>query len=335
MGGENVRTEYNYMNEGMIYKLQNLPLVKVLIVILLVVIAVSIIMRLIGLRSLFQDKGVSAELENINAIKKRDKYILRANNILRKITRLVNSSGLSLGSNKHEYMEYNLRRAGVKVPGGFRNMTPEEFNACCKLGSLITGAIGLIVLIFLNLTFGALIILGGSILWNTVPMMVVRGIVADRDAEIKRHFFDVYLMLHYTLIANAQTPIAQLLRSYGKQTSSKEMIAFTANCVDFLDTYGEYNATRMIAREYREIAEVGRLMRLIRQQQEGGDITQELLGFKSQLVKERAYEVEVRMNKLINRANESFKVLMIILVQAIVSAMAIYLPDIVGVTSFF
>lgn len=328
-------TTYNYMDKGAIQSFNSVTAVKVLIIILLVVISVLIIMRLIGLRSLFQDRGITAELDNINAIKKRDKQILRANQLLKRITKLVNRSGLNIGTKKYEYVEYNLRRAGVKIPGGFRVLTPDEFNACCKIGSLITTAIGIVVLATASILFGFVIIVGCAVLWNMVPMMIIRGIVADKDAEIKRNFFDLYLMLHYTLIAGAKTPIAKLFKSYGKQTNSEEMIEFTANCVDFLDTYGEFNATRLIAKEYREIAEVGRLMRLIRQQQDGGDITQELLGFKSQLVKEREYEVEQRMDKLVNRANDSFKVLMIILIQAIISAMSIYLPDIASVTSFF
>lgn len=328
-------TTYNYMDKGAIQSFNSVTAVKVLIIILLVVISVLIIMRLIGLRSLFQDRGITAELENINAIKKRDKQILRANHLLKRITKLVNRSGLNIGTKKYEYVEYNLRRAGVKTPGGFRVLTPDEFNACCKIGSLITTAIGIVVLATASILFGFVIIVGCAVLWNIVPMMIIRGIVADKDAEIKRNFFDLYLMLHYTLIAGAKTPIAKLFKSYGKQTNSEEMIEFTANCVDFLDTYGEFNATRLIAKEYREIAEVGRLMRLIRQQQDGGDITQELLGFKSQLVKEREYEVEQRMDKLVNRANDSFKVLMIILIQAIISAMSIYIPDIASVTSFF
>ena len=328
-------TTYNYMDKGVIQSFNSVTAVKVLIIIFLVVISVLIIMRLIGLRSLFQDRGITAELENINAIKKRDKQILRANHLLKRITKLVNRSGLNIGTKKYEYVEYNLRRAGVKIPGGFRVLTPDEFNACCKIGSLITTAIGIVVLATASILFGFVIIVGCAVLWNIVPMMIIRGIVADKDAEIKRNFFDLYLMLHYTLIAGAKTPIAKLFKSYGKQTNSEEMIEFTANCVDFLDTYGEFNATRLIAKEYREIAEVGRLMRLIRQQQDGGDITQELLGFKSQLVKEREYEVEQRMDKLVNRANDSFKVLMIILIQAIISAMSIYLPDIASVTSFF
>lgn len=326
---------YEYMDQGAVQSLNSVTAVKIIIVALLIVVTVSIIMRLVGLRSLFQDKGVSAELENINSIKKRDKQVIRANYALKKITKLVNKSGLNIGTKKHEYIEYNLRRAGVRIPGGFRVITPEEFNACCKIGSLITTAIGIIVLALVNILFGFVITVGCVVLWNTVPMMIIRGVVADKDAEIKSNFFDLYLMLHYTLIASAKTPIAQLFKSYGKQTNSGEMLAFTSTCVDFLDTYGEFNATRLIAKEYREIAEVGRLMRLIRQQQEGGDITQELIGFKSQLVKEREYEVEQRMDKLVNRANDSFKVLMIILIQAIISAMAIYLPDVLSVTSFF
>ena len=332
--GQN-RAEYNQMNSDLIKDLANIPSVKVLICILLVILTVMIIMRILGMRSLFRDKGIAAEINNVDAIKKRDKEIIRANNILKRITKLVNNTGLSIGSNKYEYMEYNIHRAGLKVPGGFRDITPDEFNALVKIALLINTAVSLIVTVFISGIFGITLMAAGFALISTLPMLTLRSIVSSKDDEIKENFFDLYLMLHYTLVDGAQTPIAQLMRSYGKQTTSEEMLRFVDTCTDIIDTYGEYNGSLKIAKEYREIAVVGKLMRIIRQSQDGGDVVQELLGFKSQLMKDREYEVEKRMNKLVLKAETSFKILTLVLIQAIISAMMIYFPDIASVTSFF
>lgn len=74
---------------------------------------------------------------------------------------------------------------------------------------------------------------------------------------------------------------------------------FVDVCIHYIDTYGEYEATRYISKAYREIPQVAKLMRLIRQANEGGDIKAELIGFRTELLNARKYEIEKRMNKLI------------------------------------
>ena len=105
------------------------------------------------------------------------------------------------------------------------------------------------------------------------------------------------------------------------------MKRFIDNCVNHIETYGEYQATNLITKDYREIAEVGKLMRLIRQLYDGSDIEQDLMGFRSELIKNKRYEIEDTMNKIVTKARISFNILTILLVQAILSAMSIYLPD--------
>ena len=55
------------------------------------------------------------------------------------------------------------------------------------------------------------------------------------------------------------------------------MHRFVDCCIHYIDTYGEYEATKFITRQYREIPQVGKLMRLIRQANEGGDVRAELV----------------------------------------------------------
>ena len=91
---------------------------------------------------------------------------------------------------------------------------------------------------------------------------------------------------------------------------------------------------RYIAKEYREIPDVTKLMRLIKQFNDGGDIKQDLIGFRDKLLLEKQMRMEDEQKKLVTKARLSFNILMIVLVQAILSAMAIYLPDLTNVGSF-
>jgi hypothetical protein len=75
-------------------------------------------------------------------------------------------------------------------------------------------------------------------------------------------------------------------------------------------------------------------MRLIRQANEGGDVRAELVGFRTELLEARKYAIQKRMEKLVMKAKASFNILVPILIQAVISAMAIYFEDL-SLTSTF
>ena len=112
------------------------------------------------------------------------------------------------------------------------------------------------------------------------------------------------------------------------------MVRFADTCADYIDIYGEAEGSTYIAKEYREIPDVTKLMRLIKQFNDGGDIKQDLIGFRDKLLLEKQMRMEDEQKKLVTKARLSFNILMIVLVQAILSAMAIYLPDLTNVGSF-
>ena len=118
---------------------------------------------------------------------------------------------------------------------------------------------------FLNSALGFVLLVFSVIMGNTLPMMVVRQMVKDKDMEIREHFADLYLMLHYILIADTKIPLSGVFKSFGKNTDSDEMRRFIDVCIHYIDIYGEYEATNYIAKDYRELSEVNKLMRLIRQ----------------------------------------------------------------------
>jgi hypothetical protein len=125
------------------------------------------------------------------------------------------------------------------------------------------------------------------------------------------------------------------MKSYAKVTDNTEVLRFIDVSVDYIETYGEYTAMTYIAKDYREVAEVGKLCRMIKQMFEGADVTNELLGFRSELIQQKKWRIEQAGEKLIGRAKRSFNVLMVVLVQAVISAMFIYIPDITSGMSVF
>lgn len=315
------------LNNYVINAFKVLPYVKILIYLLLVIIMVILIMSIFKKRSLFREQGVSTEITNIKKLKQRDRSILRWNKLLRKLTNFVQGNPFRITSIMVDYYQYNINRAGLKAPGGSRYLSAEEFNAIVRFTSFVLLALALFILVFLNSMLGIVLMISIIATTSTLPNLILRAVVADKDRQIRENFADMYLMLHYVLMLGGNTPVDKILRSYAKTTSSDEMKRFVDNCVNHIETYGEYNATKYIAMDYREIPEVCKLMRLIRQLADGGDIRQELIGFREELIQAKRRTMEKRVNKLVGRARAVSNVLMILLVQAILSAMAIYLPD--------
>jgi len=316
------------INDWLLKSFGAIAYVKILVCILIIIIALMLIFRIFRIKSILSPKGIRSELSNITLLKARDKAIIRSNKSLKRVTSIVNKTPFKLSDTSKEYYQYNLDRAGILAAGGTRYMSADEYNALIKICSWVIIGIGIIISILLNFGVGVLIILSSIIAFTTLPILVLRSVVAQKDAEIKEHFLDLYLMLHYVLLGGGKAPTERIMRSYSKTTSSAEMLRFVDNCIDTIETYGELNATRIISKNYKEISEVTKLMRLIRQMNEGANVKLDLEGFKRELIRERKNKIEKKMMTLVKLARASFYVLNILLLQAIISAMAIYLPNI-------
>lgn len=324
---------YMYFNESAINNFKYFTTVKVAIILMIAITAILLILRILGIRSVFKGKAVSYEVEHINNLRTRDAFVLRTNKMIAWITNLTRKKGVSVDPEQRDYMRYNIERAGLKVPGGFRYYTPDEFNALTKLGFAFFLFIGVLILAFVNMFMGMFVILIASVVFNMLPMLILRSVVAEKDTEIRNNFPDLYLMIHYELMSDSGTPLATTFKSYTRITNSVEMLKFVDDCLNMFDTYGEMGATSHISAQYREVPEITRLMRLIKQQNEGANIKSELVGFREQIIKDKKFRINQKMDKLVTKARMSFNLTTIILVQAILSAMAIYLPDI-GVMNF-
>lgn len=316
-----------YLDEEVIRQFMMLPGVKTLIMILILVIAAILILKIMEVRNPLKGKAVTAELEHLDKIKKRDESIIKSNKMITTLTKIIENSPLALSRSYVEYWAYNLQRANIRIPGGARIMRPQEFNAIIKTTQVFVILIAVLIAIVLSAPLGLMLTILTVFIGSTVPMQTVRATVKAKDNEIIENFADFYLMIHYVLLASAGTPISGIMKSYDKTTSSEEMHRFVDVCIHYIDTYGEYEATRYIARSYREINQVGKLMRLIRQANEGGDVRAELMGFRNELLAAKKYAISKRMERIVMQANASFNILVPVLIQAILSAMAIYIQD--------
>lgn len=328
------RQAWETLNSALINQIYLLPIIKIGICVLLLIILILIVFRILGLGNGLVYSGVDAEISNINNLRKRDAYIIKRNKQLAWITKLIESSGLGVDRSRLSYLEYNLKRAGVKNPGGQRVLTPQEYNAIIKGLMLLFCSIG-ILLCLVNVTLGlSLVILSIAVL-SFVPDTLLRDIVVKKDAAIRRNFFDFYGELHYPIVGNEGTPLVKILRNYAKVDLVPEMKEFTNDVADIFDLHGEYEGTKYVAQEYKEIPEVSKLMRLIRQYHDGADVVNDMMGFREQLLLQQQMQIDKFCEKIIRKARSSFYLIYIILFQAILSAMAIYIPDLGNIGGLF
>lgn len=328
------RQTWETLNGDLINQIGALPLIKIGICILLLLILILIVFRILGLGNGLVYSGVDAEIANINNLRKLDAYIIKRNKQLSFITKFIENLGLGVDRSRISYLEYNLKRAGLKNPGGQRVLTPQEYNAIIKALILVFVCFGLLITLF-SATIGFIVIVLGVSFMSFVPDTILRDIVVRKDAVIRRNFFDFYGELHYPIVGNEGTPLVKILRNYAKVDLLPEMQEFTNDVADIFDLHGEYEGTKYVAQEYKEIPEVSKLMRLIRQYHDGADVVNDMMGFREQLLLQQQMQIDKFCDKIIRRARSSFYLIYIILFQAIISAMAIYLPDLGNIGSLF
>lgn len=328
------RQTWETLNGDLINQIGALPLIKIGICILLLLILILIVFRILGLGNGLVYSGVDAEIANINNLRKLDAYIIKRNKQLSFITKFIENLGLGVDRSRISYLEYNLKRAGLKNPGGQRVLTPQEYNAIIKALILVFVCFGLLITLF-SVTIGIIVIVLGVSFMSFVPDTILRDIVVRKDAVIRRNFFDFYGELHYPIVGNEGTPLVKILRNYAKVDLLPEMQEFTNDVADIFDLHGEYEGTKYVAQEYKEIPEVSKLMRLIRQYHDGADVVNDMMGFREQLLLQQQMQIDKFCDKIIRRARSSFYLIYIILFQAIISAMAIYLPDLGNIGSLF
>lgn len=321
------------MNEQLINLFGSIWLIKIAIVLLIAIFAVIIILKVIGKKNIV-NKGLGEVISNHAEVRRHYKKILNTENNLRRLRKFIDSTLLAINSDtEREYLQYNVSRAGLRIAE--RQMTADEYNAICRFAQLIVIAIFLIAGLFVNAFAGIVGIICTIMIGETLPKYIIRSIVNAKDSEIQKNFSQLYLLLHYNMVSGLKTSIYKNLQACIDALDSKELKNFARTWMTYIDETGEQQSVNQMAKDYREIHVVVRLMRIVKQLYDGDDVVNELEGFRQEIVN-ASYEQVVQRQKAISaKATRSLGIVMIILVQAIISAMFIYFPDISVIGSLF
>jgi Flp pilus assembly protein TadB len=323
----NKDSPFESMNEGLMSQLDNIGNFKLLITLLLLALCVILILRLFGIRSPGTAKGVSRALSDAARKRRRDSRVAAANKFLSRLTRLVNMSPFALPAYKREYIQYNLQRTRQKVIGGFRLVTADEWNAQIQFIKLILIVLSLVVALSAGFFAGLGIAAFSLSVMYIMPLSALRRGAAAKDRELKDEFPDFYSAIHYGLLTGARTPLNEAMRVYIKVTKSEQMIQFLDASIGYIETYGEELAMTKIAADYKEVGEILEITRLIKQICNGANVEQGLIGFHNQLMENRRVLMRKRTENLIRNARVSFYIIWLMAIQAFISSLGIYFPD--------
>lgn len=312
----------------------NIPIVKIIIIGLIILIATLIILRMFRVRSVRWGKGIRNEVASVSEQRKQDKVIINVNSFMLWLTNKVEASIFKSSDIEREHRQYLLKRADVMV-GGFREMTPEEYNALVRFAQLIVVIVALIMAFNQLRLVSFMLLVFGTNACSMVPNFFIRAKVTTRNKEIQKNFPDLYLMMHYGLVMGGSEPIDKTMKSYTRTTDSPIMVNFVDNCCQIIDTYGAYASMQKIADEYKEIYEVGKMTRLVSQLYGGGDVVKDLEGFRDELMEMKRREIEAYTNKLIAKGKISVNIIFVVLFQAVISGFSVYMKDILGGASMF
>lgn len=322
------------MNDSLIKLYASVPYLTVIICLLIFTILALLLLRIYGLGNGITYKAIDRELENFNRMKKRDRSLIWRRKVVTKLINRVESIGLGMGTAKAEYMSYNLKRAGIMASGGQKIMEPQEYNALIRLSQGICLIFGLLVMLN-NSILGVGIILVGCALIGKIPEYLIRQTVIRKDAEIKKGFFKFYGDIHYNIIRNSPTALKTTVRNYAKMELSPAMEEFVNNIADLFDLYGEFEGSKYVALEYREIPDVGKLMRLIQQYYDGADVENDMKGFRQTLMLAKQMEMDRQGEKVEAFCRKALIIVLIILVQLVISTLLNTMPDLMNFGGIF
>lgn len=334
-GGQSKEEAFSEMNINEINSQNNITIIRAISCVMLIVIATMLVFKCCSIKTTKRSKGALNALKSLKKIHKNDAKILYKKKQIRKITQLVENSPFKMMDANRKDLQYKLKRADIRDVDGVNIMKAETYHAIHTTQKVAIGIVAIIIALVINAPLGAMLLIFDIFGIDAILKLNLDTKVEEKDNEIKKNFASMYLMLHYELLRNSTTPIDGILKSWDKTTDSEEMHRFVDTCVHYISTYGDYNASTYIADEYKGIQQINKLMRMIRQAGDGGDIKSELMGFRQEVLNEEVYRMELKKKKSIALAQTASKMMMIVLVQAVVSAMIIFMQDFINAASLF
>lgn len=328
-------SNYRFMNTSLMMQYTVYSVVKVLIVCLLLYACFKVSMLILNVGARGSYSAVDRELSSIHKFRRVSMRQDSFYDFIQAISELIRKTPLALSEAERTEMSYVLSRAGIRLPGRDSDITGDQYNAILRLCQLVGVLISIGVFISSGILAGVImlviVILGG----NTIPNIIIDGMASSKDKEIEKEFFDFYINIHYALLSGSRESMSDIMKGYAKVTESSEMLRLIESCTYAFDTYGEYVGAQKMGEKYRELPLVSKLMRLIKQSNEGANIKVDLEGFREELLNKKVYGYQLESDKRVEKVRASMILLMPILIQAIISAALLYLGDMGAISSFF
>lgn len=319
----------SYMNDGVIRQYNMIPLVVAIVIILIIILYIMYLMKVMNIRSLGTSKAVRNVIDNVKLIRKKEKFSKNYYRFLSIAENLIEKTPFKLDQRRAEYLQYNIDRIGLKTYDGSRTFKARQLNGAIQLLGILLYIFAAFIMIFFNGAIGLALLISSFIFANSVLMLYLRMKVAQKDKELKNEFLDLYLKIHNILIEKGKSPLAKVISSYAESSGSDEVKQFADVCTYNFETYGEYVGSDLVSKHYREVNDVVKLMTLIKENQSGAEIQEELVAFRKQLIEEDKFIREKNGQKIVDKMNTAMEVgIMVFLGQICLSAMIPFIVDI-------
>lgn len=264
-------------------------------------------------------RGIRIHKNKIRKFNRNSSKQVKNINLLNRITKVMEKTPFKFNTD----LSNKVRRANIKIYG--KEISGEEYNAISNSLVLIPMLLG-VVTMAKSFSIGLGVVISSLIVGNAIKGIVLDVRVSHVTAEIESGFSDMYLSIHFS-IKDGTEPIEESLKAYLEGETKDRMREFIGKLLYYLETFGEYEGALRVAHEYRDMPKIAKMARLIRQSNEKADINMELEGFKESIITDKRNEAQKRADVIIMKAKASFNILLIILLQAILSAMAVYAKD--------
>lgn len=322
------KTEVIYGISKTAYNIRlNTPKAMVTLTVLFVL---AMIYGLVTVFGIFNSATLANLSYNLSLSLSVDKKQWRMRKFLNAMVSLQSRGIFKLDPYKADDLSFNLQRLGWKlrdIP-----LTAEMYNGLKVFSSICCAVLGILAAILTLNPIALLVAVVGIVLISSMDVFIAMR-VHQLDEEISKNFLELYLILYHTMVADGGASLSSLLRVY-LSTADGEMALVTEKIIYSLETYGEALGCDKLTNAFRH-EYVTRLMRLIKGYVQGADVRDDLKGFRALLIENREREIMHESEKLQMKARASFYILMPVLVQAIISAMAIYFGDIASVGNLF
>lgn len=319
----------------MILLMTDLTILKAIAIALVLFISAYILNYAAGIKVQHRLQAVRNQIDNLKSVQRADARKLRQEKWMRRRTNFILLTPFRLSKDAEEELNYSLERLGVRVKYSESIMKANQFNGIYKTYMILSMIFSLIILVFFSSIFGLALLVASLILWSTVPNVYINSKVKLIDEEIANKFTNLYTMVYFSIINKTGEPLEKILKSFSFTTDSEEMQKFVDNCINEIETFGELEALDILRAKYSSVAQVDKMLRLMKQFHNGGDVLEEMHGFSNELLELQEYAIQKKTERIIEIGQASFNVLMVILFIALASAVGTFFPQLMSVKSLF